>query len=121
MTDEFNVVLHAIVDKLAPESRTAGEKDINALLQAGRNSINDLFLILRNQRLDPDLREAACWVLARVGGDQVQQSLLDVLRDPSPGLRTTAARSLGELGSAVAVQPLENLMLGDSDVEVRVS
>jgi HEAT repeat protein len=121
MGEEFKAKLQPIVEKLAPENRPLAQKDIDALLQAGAESTDHLFLIVRNQRLDPNLRETACWVLARLGGHEAEQVLLDVLSDRSPVLRRAAARSLGELGGDAAAQPLITAMMEDADAEVRTS
>jgi HEAT repeat protein len=121
MTEEFQVSLHEIVARLAPEHRSTGQRDIDALVLAGAGSTDDLIRILLNPRLEPDLREASCWALSRLGGDPVPQALLEVLRDRNPGLRSAAARALGEVNADAAAPPLIGLLLEDTAIEVRVS
>lgn len=121
MRKEFKSKLQSIIEKLDPEFRAEGQRDIEAVLEAGATSYNDLLAILPNQNASKDIRTIVCWVLARLGNKRAISALLAVLEDKDPELRTAAVRSLGELGSKRAVRPLITALHTDEDVEVRLA
>ena len=121
MSQDFKVLLQGIIEKLEPSHRPVGKRDIEAVLQAGADSITDLYAILRDRNVNTDVRSAICWILARVSDQRAVPALLGALGDESSKLRAAAARSLGELGGDANVQPLIAAMVEDEDAEVRLS
>ncbi len=61
---KFNVQLEAV--------RACGE----LTLESSRRSLLDLF---EEEALDPDIRDAAIWALSQIGGEQVEETLEDLL------------------------------------------
>lgn len=56
--------------------------------------------ILMSMESDPARRSAAAWVMGKIGDPEFVESLKSLMRDPSPQVRSTAVRSLGQISRA---------------------
>jgi HEAT repeat protein len=71
------------------------------------------------QHWDDNVRKGATYALARVGAPAVQP-LIQVLQGDNPHAREAAARTLGQIGSRQAMQPLAEA-LQDEYAEIRLA
>jgi HEAT repeat protein len=120
---DFKTKLQSVVEQLAPDDRALTEQGLEALLQAGGDSFEGFFAVLRDPSAGTNVRQTACWFLGRLGNKrQAVPALLGLLLDheADPGVRGEAARSLALLRSKRSLQPLI-AALGDTEVEVRTS
>jgi HEAT repeat protein len=121
MRDEFRTDVRWIIGRLAPEHRPRAEQDVAALVAAGADSVDGLIAILDRPETGADARQAACWILGRLGRKRSAPALLRVLGDGNASVRAAAARALGELRSRRAVGPLIATLQTDDDAEVRTA
>ncbi len=111
--------LKAIVERLNPDLRSQSQRDINVLLRAGGTSFGNVATLAQDPAVETELRTIACWVLARCESEQAVATLLAILSDRAKEVRAAAAKSLGELGDALAVPSLVVALSADTDREVR--
>ena len=111
----------SIVEQLAPEFRAQGRQDIDAVLQSGVRSYDDLLAIVRDPAADTGIRLKVSWLLGRLGDKRAVYALLAAIRDKEPDVRRAAAQALGELHHRRAARPLIGAMLNDEDVGVRAA
>jgi HEAT repeat protein len=76
-------------------------------------------LIASLQHWDDDVRKGAAYALAKVGAPATEP-LIQVLQGDHPHAREAAARTLGQIGSRQAMQPLANA-LQDEYAEIRLA
>lgn len=119
MSNDFQIKLQAIVNKVVPEYRSQTQKDVELVLQTGANSYENWLALLENQNTNVEIRETICWVLGRLGEKTALPALLITLNDKNHRLRMSAASALGMLGDQEAIPPLLNLLNTEEDIEVR--
>jgi HEAT repeat protein len=119
MSESFEEALKAILEKLDPQFRDAGERDIQTLVQAGATSLERT----RTLCVDPDVharaRSLACWALGRLGDKEAIPAILRALEDDDLSVRVASAHALGELDDALAVEPLIRSLKLDPSLDVR--
>ncbi len=121
MVEDLKASLLAIVEQLAPEFRAQGEQDIDAVLQTGVSSHDDLLALARDRTANTDMRIKAIWLLGRLGAKRAVYALLAAVGDTDANVRRATAQALGELRNKRAVRPLLAAMVDDDDGEVRVA
>jgi HEAT repeat protein len=94
----------AVIDNDVPQFRQPTEQEVaaTALGRIGRAAVPSLITALRHR--DPQVREQAAAVLARIG-PQAYEAVPDLtaaLDDQDSDVRKTAARALGQIGPAAA-------------------
>lgn len=119
MSKSFLEALRAIVGSLAPAFREQGERDIQALLQAGAKSLPDLRTLCSASDADADLRATACWALGRLGDQGAVTSLLRALDDSDARVRAQSAHALGEIAAPETVERLGRMLTEDVHLDAR--
>ena len=94
--------------------RDAAEK---ALARIGADASSALVGALRTDNWE--LRRRIAQVLRQIGDISLAGPLLDVLKDPDPGVRARVAEMLGQVGQEGAVAALIDLVQNDPDEFVR--
>lgn len=121
MQTELKTRFAEIAGRIDPGFRTQARRDLESVLRTGARSLRDLHDVLRAGRASEKVLIKVCWVLGRMGDKRSVFVLLEALQNGSPGLRSAAARALGELQSARAVTPLIRALLRDDDAGVRMA
>jgi HEAT repeat protein len=122
MSEEFRAELQAVINRLEPEFRSLGAKDIEIIVRSGVNSYEALLRLMHSETAEVETRSAACWLLARLGRDERGESALSKLLSAEiPQLRSSAARSLAEMGAGADLWQVIAVLLQDADSDVRAS
>ncbi|MCY1063977.1 HEAT repeat domain-containing protein [Nannocystis sp. RBIL2] len=116
---KFRKKMEAIVRQLLAESRASAQQDLDRLWQAGVKTYDDLLAFAGSEH-EADLRETACWYLARLGNQRAFPTLARCLAAESVELRGGAARWLGILGGDDAIARLVQCLESDPDSYVRM-
>lgn len=116
---DFKLRVHAVIERIEPECRDYVRQDVQALLAAGVQSDEDLFVIVEDTGSDAEQRERAFWLLARLGTAGTTPALFKALKDPNANLRGTAARLIGESGIKESVTRLVAVLQTDPEPMVR--
>lgn len=116
---DFNSRVNRAIERIEPDYRDSVRQDIQALLDAGVQSDEDLFAIVEDAGSDPEKRERAFWLLSRLGTAGTAPALLKALQDPNASLRAAAARLIGESGIKESVNRLVVLLQSDPEPTVR--
>lgn len=110
-----------IIVERHPEHRAKIEEILWAA--AGEATVEGLITLARDSSAEFAHRERAIELLGRIGGDQIMEPLIDLLKDdPSVLIRAAAARVLGEMAAREhkdALQALLDDALTDPDEIVR--
>lgn len=121
MNNSFRTQLQSIVENLNEKFSGQGFQDVDIILQAGINSVDDLLTALPKQDVNENTRAIICWFLSKLRDERAFIPLLATLKHRNPELRIAAARALGELNSEQAVQPLIDVLQKDENIEVRIA
>ncbi len=97
--------LSAILERLARSPKPAIRSAVLACLEDGDraplNAVREL-----TSDTDPDLRGRAAVLLARLVGPEAVETLLPLLEDPAPQVRSLVARAIGDVGDRTAIEAL---------------
>ena len=102
-------------EPIVPEFRQPTEQEVAAMAlgRIGRAAVPELIQVLNNP--DPEARQQAALVLARIGPDaeEAVPELTRMLDDEDEEVRKSAARALGQIGpaAALAVPALKRLLV----------
>ncbi len=119
MSRDFQSRVDEVMERIVPGCREQARGDLDMLLNAGVRSEDDLFHIVEDPSTDPALGAAALWLMTRLGLEGLTPSLFRALSQPDPGLRATAAMSIGEAGIGESTDRLVDALRNDVDREVR--
>jgi HEAT repeat protein len=86
-------VVRALVSLLAHENETVAERAVSLLMLFPSESSRPLACTLRAE-CSPDVRRRAAQALGACRQDMAVNALVTALRDPAPGVRAAAARSI---------------------------
>ncbi len=118
-TRDEKEALNALADLLEDEDDEIVKIALKALEKArfkpALDRIKDLIVDGRNY----DIRWMAVEVLVRIGGEEVLNLLLSLLKHPVTEVRLAAVRALGLLGDKRAACSLKSLLYVEQDVQVR--
>lgn len=117
LKDNFKSDLQNIVDKLEPNFRLQGRKDIELITEAGVNSYDDLLVIL-SKNTNINISVIACWLVSRLGDEKAIPILISLLQHKDFRLRSASAKALGELNAKKSVKDLITALANEKNNEV---
>jgi len=106
-----------IIKRLESEDEYVRRRMAEELGESGLASAAGILVKLLKE--DAEVRSVAAKALAKIGGKQAIESLVETLRHPEADVRRFAAITLGKIGDGAATQPLVEAMLNDGEEEVR--
>jgi HEAT repeat protein len=121
ITPDLRQRLAEVVARLAPASQAIGQLDVDRILGTGAQCYADLLAVAADERVDAEVRAAACWCLGRLGERQAVPALVASLQQQDAGVRQAAVGALGELGelaSQDALAPLLALLATEANTDV---
>ena len=121
MSKTFDSKVETLVEVIPPKFRGKVRRDINKLRRMGVHSIGSLQAVLENEKLKPEYRSIACWMLGRIGNKRALEPLLRVFLSGAAGFTWDAATSIGILNGGRAVQPLVRCLRHASEVDKRAA
>lgn len=89
------ILLASDQERAEPERRAAFDR----LVQIGSTDLSTLTQVSVDLEGDTRQRWVAIRAMGHVGGYGVEQTLVDLLADPEPAIRTAAVSALGDIGS----------------------
>lgn len=104
--DAFRAQLSEIVARMGGDFRASAQLDVDAVVNAGGDTLDGLYGLLADRSAAPSLRATAAWLLRRLGDSRAAKALLAVIDDVSDDVRTQAIIELGGLRATEAVDPL---------------
>jgi HEAT repeat protein len=123
--------LYRIAGKAAlPDLLGALDKDDDAAVQAmaarmigdlGATEAGDRLIARMKAEYDPDVRIALTEALRKIKPPKATDLLIEALEDQNVGVRTEAARALGEMKERKAVGPIIRFLSPDEDTQVTVA
>lgn len=117
----FERQLRIVMDRCDPEVRPQAEAVLDRVVNAGGTSLRGLIAIVRDARLEIEVRCGAIWLLGRLDSKHAVPALVKALGDAEWGVRAQAARELFFLRSTRAALPLVELLQQDEHTEVRLA
>lgn len=111
--------MESILGELAPPSQPGAKEDLERLWKLGIKTYDDLLALAMDEG-NANLRETACWYLARQGDKRALPVLARCLQAKDPALRQEAARCLGILNGDEACAQLVKCLQQEADPEVRM-
>jgi hypothetical protein len=115
-----NGSLHHLVEELHKGNQEERWRAILALGELKDESAMELVIWTLKGDNDPAVREAAIWVLEKLGGARAVNALTEaVSRDSDGFVRQTAVAALAKIDGSKAVEPLTKALWSDRDPFVR--
>ncbi len=125
MSISFKSRIEEVVARLSPALRQSEEKNLLLLQNAGVTSYENLLIFTQDTQQNPELRQFAIWLLARLDDTKAVPSILNALTDTKHSVvrREAALRvaEIGKLGAPEAISPLLNVLQTDPDAQVRAA
>ena len=107
-------------DESDPDRRREGIYELSGEDWGLQGDYLEAYALMLKSDKDPYVRVAAARALGKAGDAKYRPALVEALDDPSPAVRTAAARSLDSVPGDEAVQPLQKALAHDESADVRM-